>query len=75
MDNAACRNFSPEIFKAHPGQHRTKRTDAAVAICEKCPVWTTCLEFGLLEEFEIFGGFLPLERAQLKNRRKAANGR
>ena len=35
------------------------------SLCAECPVQTRCLEFGMSEEYGIFGGLTPTERKVL----------
>lgn len=37
------------------------------AICAECPVQSDCLQFGLSDEYGIFGGLTPSERKVLTN--------
>ena len=36
------------------------------AICVECPVQVKCLDFGMSNEFGIFGGMTPEERSQIR---------
>lgn len=45
MDNALCREVSPDIF--HPGVNELTLAKQAKAICAKCPVIDKCMEYAL----------------------------
>jgi WhiB family transcriptional regulator, redox-sensing transcriptional regulator len=36
--------------------------DVARQLCERCPVWDSCLDYGREETFGMWGGLTPMER-------------
>jgi WhiB family redox-sensing transcriptional regulator len=80
MNRAECKKHPRTKFDATPGMKTTvlnPMVKEAKAICQRCPVRVECQEFGMDEEFGIFGGLLPLERKALRDEREkyAADGR
>lgn len=41
----------------------------AKAICVRCPVMDKCLEYGIEENYGVWGGTTPTERAAMRNAR------
>lgn len=61
MAHASCRDLTPlEADRMFFGQGR--RPNAAAQMCGTCPVQTNCLQFGLDEEFGMWGGATPRQR-------------
>jgi len=63
LDDAACRGMSLEIFFPE-GRWGS---DAAKAVCMRCPVTDQCLSFALKNEeqpyvYGVYGGFAASER-------------
>lgn len=75
MHERACRDADPRKFDASTGEAPTsKRVLLAKETCQGCPVRVECLEFGINEEFGVFGGLAPVERKALREGRNAAAG-
>jgi hypothetical protein len=71
-DGSECAQL-PDVF--YPYEHEySSQTDIrlAKAICGRCPIKLTCLEYAVVgnEMHGIFGGLLPRERAQLRHIRR-----
>jgi hypothetical protein len=69
QQHALCRGRTDEFFAQR--MPRAKKQEL-VAICQKCPVCTPCLELALTFEIDddgIFGGLDPVERKKLRNER------
>ena len=60
--SAACADYDPENW--YPDE-RTDKTFARI-VCQECPVRTACLEDGLEDEWGMWGGYTPTERARLR---------
>lgn len=67
MDQAACRGIDTNVFFLDRGGHAAER---ARELCADCPVQVECLEFGIKEEFGIFGGLAPRERQKIRAARR-----
>jgi len=74
---AACRGEDSALFFA-PGyferrEERAARELRAKALCDRCPVRETCLEFALAvnESHGVWGGLNEQERRQLLRQRRA----
>lgn len=65
---AACRGVDPELFHPFRGESMTE----ALAICERCPVRTDCLEHALAtpERVGIWGGTSERQRRVLRRQRR-----
>lgn len=68
--HAACRGFDTELFFAKAD---TLDGQAALQICESCPVARECLNFALECEYwaygkptGIYGGFAPSQRNEMR---------
>lgn len=69
MDQAACRGLGPDMFFADGrGGHLNRTYDKVRAICDGCPVQQACLAWGWKEEFGVWGGRAPSERAARRRR-------
>ncbi len=67
---AACRGVDSELFFHPPGERdpsRTRRDQAAKAVCARCPVVSECFEYSLTvrEPYGVWGGISEDERATL----------
>lgn len=60
--SAVCASYDPEIM--YPDETADKTT--ARCLCQECPVRTACLEDGLDDDYGIWGGYTPSERARLR---------
>jgi WhiB family redox-sensing transcriptional regulator len=63
---AACRGMNPDVF--HPAKDDQAAIDAALAVCDVCPVRPLCLRHAL-EENEtrgIWGGQTERQRDRLR---------
>jgi WhiB family redox-sensing transcriptional regulator len=73
--NAACRGPESVVFyppTSNETRHQRETREArAKAICSKCPVLTSCLEYALdiMEPHGIWGGLTEQERRVLLERR------
>jgi WhiB family redox-sensing transcriptional regulator len=65
LELAACASVNPENFTSPFGVNGVAR---AKAVCLRCPVRVTCLEFALASDqsFGIWGGLTDGERAKLR---------
>ncbi len=65
---AACRGVDPDLFFP---ERTTSNQDVerAKAVCGSCPVRDECLEYGLHDEFGVWGGRAGGDRKKLRNRR------
>ena len=66
----ACMGTDPDVFfspEAERGLKRTRREDAAKALCRTCVVIDECLRHALAakEPFGVWGGLNEAERAEL----------
>ena len=66
---AACRNADPSIF--FPTQEGD--TTAARQYCTNCPVQNQCAQYGLKQDYGIWGGLSPAQRAR-RHRTYCPNG-
>lgn len=68
-ERALCPQTDPDAFYPEKGGS----TEAAKAICRRCPVKKECLDFALDndERFGIWGGFSERERREIKRGRVA----
>lgn len=70
MDRAACvgvENGDAIFFS----ESSAGRPVAAKAICGRCPVREECLEYGLTENFGVWGGLSVRERRRLRRARRS----
>lgn len=71
-DRAACIEHDAELFfpVGTAGSAAIQQIDEAVAVCHRCPVEGTCLEWALTsgQEFGVAGGLSEDERRSLKRR-------
>lgn len=77
-DRAACRGSDPELFfpTAQAGPMYDGQVARAKAVCARCPVRTTCLEFALSALPDgVAGGTTPAERRGLGGRPGRGRGR
>lgn len=74
MDQAVCREVGTVVFFPDAAEPREITADVANAknICMGCPVIDDCLEFGLFEDFGIWGGTTRTERRAIRKRRDKA---
>lgn len=72
LAGAACAGVDPDLF--FPADEDEFSERRAKAICAGCPVREMCLALAMRrrEEFGIFGGLDPAERARLRRRERAA---
>lgn len=70
MDDALCRQVSPEIF--HPTIQETSLANKAKAVCANCPVIDACLEYalGMPGVTGIYAGTNEKERRLMRRRRE-----
>lgn len=70
--NGACVGANPEWFFPTPGN--TTMTDAAVSLCNKCPVRVKCLTYALETDsaWGIWGATTEKQRKQIKENSDAA---
>lgn len=69
IDEARCKEVGTELF--FPEQSDVIGSRRARSICNKCEVKAECLEYGINEEFGIWGGLTSVERRHLRKQRKA----
>lgn len=72
----ACRGMDSAVFFHPDGERnpsRARRTAAAKAVCQTCPVMSQCREFALAtrEPFGVWGGLDEAERRSMLERRGA----
>lgn len=65
---AACRHADPDIF--FPETSSSTMYNEALAYCQGCKVRATCLAEHLDEKHGVFGGTTPLQRKQLRGKRR-----
>lgn len=65
LEQALCRGKTARFF-LHAFEPLAKAT------CEQCPVRVQCLVEGRDEQFGIFGGLNPQERARIARKRRRA---
>jgi WhiB family redox-sensing transcriptional regulator len=70
MSEGTCRFHPPSVFFPNDGAG----VDRAQAICGRCPVATTCLEYALTNRIEhgVWGGASERERRRILKRRRLA---
>lgn len=69
MDQAACRDYDPELwFPIGTTGPALQQTTAAIGVCEGCPVREQCLDFALEVGADdgIYGGVTPDGRRKLR---------
>ncbi len=68
VERGSCRDSAIEFYTDDAAERR-----AAKAVCSDCPVQETCLDFALEndEQFGVWGGMTPSERARERQRRAA----
>lgn len=70
MERAACRGMDPEMWFPDAGQQHTTRSQAARAVCARCPVRRECLAVALAvpgyRDHGIWGGTLVAQRHELR---------
>jgi WhiB family redox-sensing transcriptional regulator len=71
---AACHQFDSALFFPDRPAYRRNDVAAAKAICCRCPVREACLEAAMDggEKVGIWGGLTPIERTNLRRRRRRA---
>lgn len=70
MNDRACTGEDPKDFDCPPGEEpHSGKAKAAKLVCRGCDVQAKCLEWGLNDYFNIFGGLVPKERATLRKER------
>lgn len=77
IDQAACNGMDPELFFPEDLQTRSRRDQEsarqiqtqALLICAGCPVRQRCLEYGMNDEYGIFGGMTATQRELLRAKR------
>lgn len=73
-----CTNEEPELFfPDSEAEHHQLQIAEAKAVCRKCPMKFTCLEFALAtdDKWAILGGTTPSERSALQARWAAQENR
>jgi len=73
-----CMDMDSEVFfspEAERGAKRTRREDAAKALCRQCPVIDRCREHALRvqEPYGVWGGLSESERAELVGQQSIAS--
>jgi WhiB family redox-sensing transcriptional regulator len=68
-DGAACAGVDPELFFPDRGDSGER----AVAICHSCPHLAECREYGMDEEYGIWGGLTERNRARVKRGQEPVN--
>lgn len=73
-----CRTVDPDAFfspEAERGASKSRREEAAKALCDRCPVITECREHALSvqEPYGVWGGLSESERAEILARRKSTH--
>lgn len=69
MVDAACRGQRGFFPPSGKGENVKRRILATKLICRECPVEVTCREYGLWEEFGVWGGTSENERRALRKAR------
>jgi WhiB family redox-sensing transcriptional regulator len=70
----ACRNADPELFFLETGLRgptKRKKENAALAVCNKCPVISQCREWALRvpEIYGVWGGTTADQRLRMLNKK------
>lgn len=70
MEYGVCRQVDPELW--HPEKGRGDSSQAARAICGRCPVRVECLEYALAQPgiMGIFGGTTESQRRRIIDRQR-----
>jgi WhiB family transcriptional regulator, redox-sensing transcriptional regulator len=73
-DHAACLNSAVDFFVGEGPKTRevVEQVELAKAVCVGCRVRRSCLEFGLYEQYGIWGGLTVQERKKLRRSRQEA---
>ncbi len=68
MDDAACREFDPEMFFPEKGEAAAAAD--AVQVCGGCPVQDQCLQFALTlpgtQDYGVWGGTTARQRDRIR---------
>ena len=66
MDSAACQGAPAEFFYAEDAgaQYREAKT-----FCRACPVVAECLDYGMRDQWGVYGGMTARERMKLRRSR------
>lgn len=82
-DSAACREVDPEIFfvdygwVGRPPGTLKKQREAALAVCQPCPVKVECLEDALAapatRDYGVWGGTTRYQRVALRQTRNRSS--
>ena len=76
-DDAACRDYSPELWEMGGQTVLSRENKTAIAICNACPVRLRCLdealraESGNADRWHIWGGLTPRQRNRVAKVRVA----
>lgn len=63
LNEALCRNKHIDFwFPPIDAPNASAYYDVARQVCERCPVWKDCLDYGREETFGMWGGLTPMER-------------
>jgi WhiB family redox-sensing transcriptional regulator len=69
--DALCQEIGVEVF--FPPDDKPVSRDfyrQAKRICNNCPVIAECLEFGISEQYGVWGGTTPQERVKIREQRR-----
>lgn len=70
VEEAICVNVGSAVF--FPPDDKPVARDfyrKAKEVCDKCPVIDRCLEYGINEQYGVWGGTTPVERALMRRQR------
>ena len=76
--DAACRNTNPDLFfPVGSTGEAVEETQAAIALCRRCPVREQCLEFAMVtnQRDGIWGGMSEEDRRRMRSAWVAARRR
>ena len=66
--SAPCLQKDPELFYPASEAHFEEQAQEAKAVCKRCPITATCLEWALEanDQHAVLGGMTPKERHALR---------
>ena len=71
MEDALCQEVGVEVF--FPPDDKPVSRDfyrQAKRICDNCPVKKQCLDFGISDQYGVWGGTTPQERVKIREVRR-----
>jgi WhiB family redox-sensing transcriptional regulator len=70
MKKARCKDADPTLFYPEPGEDNGPRVEAAIRICNDCPVQRQCLRwaFEIEDKWAVLGGKTANQRTRIATR-------